>query len=106
MPRVFWYTFHRADFDALRRIKMPHALSTQHGVYLVNFETLVDGLIGTFGLAHIAVDAFFSDGQCQGQLLVDPNCSLSACSISDPTNWETSPPRRATSLTRLEDMNP
>ena len=67
MTRVFWYTFHGADFDALRRIKMSHAFGTQHGVYLVNFETLVDGLIGTFGLAHIAVDAFFSDFQRQGE---------------------------------------
>jgi len=52
---------------------MAHAFGTQHGVDLVNFDALVDGLIWAFGLAYIAVDAFFGDFQRQGQLPVDPN---------------------------------
>ena len=40
---------------------MAHAFGTQHGVDLVNFDTLVNGLVGAFGFAHITVDAFFGD---------------------------------------------
>jgi hypothetical protein len=40
---------------------MAHALGTQHGVDLVYLEALVDGLVGAFRLAYIAVDAFSGD---------------------------------------------
>ena len=106
MPGIFRNTFHRADFHALRRIKMAYAFGTQIRVDLVNLETLVDGLIRTFGLADITIDAFLGDYQCQGQLLVKPNCSLSVSSTSGPTNWETSPPSLATSRTSVDEMNP
>ena len=40
---------------------MAHAFGTQHGVDLVNFDTLVDGLVWTFGFAYITVDALLGD---------------------------------------------
>ena len=86
MSGVFGDAFHRAHFYALRRIKMAHTFCAKQGIDLVNLDTLVNGLVGTFGLAYITVDAFFGDGQCQGQLLTNPNCSLSASWISEPTN--------------------
>lgn len=57
---------------------MTHAFGAKQGVDLVNFDTLVNGLIRTFGLTDITVDAFCRDRQCQGQEPTDLNCSLSA----------------------------
>ena len=71
MPGIFRNTLNRTDFHALRRIKVTYALGAQVGIDLVNFDTLVNGLIGTFGLAYITVDAFFGDSQCQGQRPTD-----------------------------------
>jgi hypothetical protein len=40
---------------------MAHALGAQVGVYLVNLDTLVNGLVGALGLAYITIDAFGGD---------------------------------------------
>jgi len=45
---------------------MAYTLGAEVWINLVNFDTLVNGLVGTFGLAYIAVDAFNGDGQRQG----------------------------------------
>jgi hypothetical protein len=61
VPGVFGNTFHRADFHALWHVKMAHAFGTQRRVDLVYLDTLVDGLVWTFGFTYIAVDALFGD---------------------------------------------
>jgi len=45
---------------------MAHALGTEQGIDFVNFDALVNGLVGAFGLADITVDAFYGDCQRQG----------------------------------------
>jgi len=42
---------------------MTHTFGTQRGVYFINFDALVDGLVGAFRLADIAVDALFGNGK-------------------------------------------
>jgi len=61
VPGILGDTFHGADFHALWFVKMTHAFGTQHWVDLVYFDALVDRLVWTFGLAYVAVDAFFGD---------------------------------------------
>jgi hypothetical protein len=40
---------------------MPDAFGALHGIDLVKFDALVDGLVGAFRFTDIAIDAFFSD---------------------------------------------
>jgi hypothetical protein len=58
---VFRYAFYRADLDALRCIEMPDALGALHWIYLVKFDALVNGLVGAFRFADIAIDALCGD---------------------------------------------
>ena len=51
------YTFHWADFLALRRGKVADALGALGGVDLVNLAAFVDRRVRALGLANIAVDA-------------------------------------------------
>jgi hypothetical protein len=73
---VFWIlvnAIHRTDFDALGRLVMPHTLGAQGRVDLIDLVTLTNGAVGTFGLTHIAIDAFISDYQRHKILLVTEN---------------------------------
>ena len=54
---------HRAHLHALRFVKMANALGASGGVDLVNDLAQVNGLVGAFGFAHIAIDAFVGDHQ-------------------------------------------
>ena len=56
----------RAHLHALGLVEVPHALGALVGVDDVDGLAHRDGLIGTLGLAHITVDAFFGDCQCHG----------------------------------------
>lgn len=62
---------------------MPHTLRAQVWIDLVNLYALVYRLVGTFGLANIAVDAFFSDFKSQSErALVSKlhfQCGLDIC---------------------------
>ena len=51
---------------------------------LVELDALVDGLVGAFGFAHIAVDAFFGDLERQGLIPFRKNASA----------WPPGPPGR------------
>lgn len=68
MGRVFRDALDRADFHALRGVKVTHAFGAFHRVNFINFDTLVNGFIRAFGFTHIAIDALFGDSQCQGRL--------------------------------------
>lgn len=57
---------HRADLDTLGRLIVTDALGAQVRVDLVDLIALKDRAIGAFRFAHIAVDAFVSNGQCHG----------------------------------------
>lgn len=46
---------------------MTYALGAQVWINLVNLYALVYCLVGALGLANIAVDALFSDFQCQDE---------------------------------------
>jgi hypothetical protein len=52
---------------ALRFVKVPHAFGAFVRVDLVDFGPQKYGLIGTLGLADIAVDAFIGDHQRHDQ---------------------------------------
>jgi hypothetical protein len=54
---------YRANLHALRLVEVPHAFGTTRGVDLVDLLAQVDRLVGTFGLADIAVDALVGDHQ-------------------------------------------
>lgn len=86
MGGIFGNALYRANFHTLGCIKMTHAFGAQVGIYFVYLYARVNGIIGAFGLTHVAVDAFFGDDQSQGQLPVNPNCFFNALSISVPTN--------------------
>ena len=60
------YALHRADFDALRCIEMTNAFGAFHRVNLVIFDALVNGLVGAFRLADVAIDALIGDLEGQG----------------------------------------
>jgi len=86
MGGIFGNALYRANFHTLGCIKMTHAFGAQVGINFVYLYARVNGIIGAFGLTHVAVDAFFGDDQSQGQLPVNPNCFFNALSISVPTN--------------------
>jgi len=52
---------------------MTHTLGAFHRVNFIDLDALGDGLVRTFRLANIAIDAFFCDDQCQVQSPVNPN---------------------------------
>ena len=57
---------HRADLHALGFVKMPHAFGAFAGVDLIDLFTQIDGLVGAFGFAHVAVDALIGNQQRHG----------------------------------------
>jgi hypothetical protein len=64
--RVFGDAVHGTDLNALRLLKMSHAFGALGGINFVDLLAKINGLIGTLGLAHIAVDALLSDHQSHG----------------------------------------
>ena len=60
---------HRAYLHALRFFVVAHTFSAFFRVYLVNLHAHVNGIVGAFGLAHIAVDALIRDHQSHGDTL-------------------------------------
>ena len=66
MLRVQNDAIHRADLDTLGRLIVTDALGAQVRIDLVDLIALKDRAIGAFRFAHIAVDAFVSNGQCHG----------------------------------------
>ncbi len=101
-------TIHRTNFHALRYFKVTHALGTAVGIDDIKFRSLANRLIGTFGLAHIAINAFVRNVQCHTEFSKQaylPSFCASALATSGCTNWETSPPSVATSRTKLEEIN-
>lgn len=59
-----------ANLDALGFAEVPHALGAFVGVDHIDGLAHRDGLVGTLGLAHIAVDAFFGDFEGHGVDLI------------------------------------
>jgi len=57
MVRVGFGSVYRADFRALGRFVISHALHALFGVDDIDCLTLADGLHGTLGLAGSAADA-------------------------------------------------
>ena len=85
MVRVLRDTLDRTDFHTLRGIKMTDTLGTLHRIDFINFDALVNGFVGAFGFAHIAIDAFFGDCQCQRFLPAKPESFLE-CSFNFHTD--------------------
>jgi hypothetical protein len=56
--------FHGTHLLALRCVKVANTLSTSEWIDFVDFDTLIDGIIGTNRLTDVAVDALISDYQC------------------------------------------
>ncbi len=65
---------HGADLYALRLIKMPHAFGTFARVNFINFCTQINSLVGAFGFADIAINAFI--GNHQGHAYIIPRMSF------------------------------
>jgi hypothetical protein len=61
--RVHGDAIHRTHLHTLRLIKMPHTFGAFLGRNLVDVRPHVNGVIGAFWLAYIAIDAFISDQQ-------------------------------------------
>ena len=59
-------TRHRADLHTLWFVKMTDALSALVRVNLIDLDTHVNGLVWTFGLAHVAVNTFVGNDQGHG----------------------------------------
>ncbi len=68
-------TVHGTNLHALGLIVMSHALSALGGIDLIDELTQKDGIIGTFGLTNITVDAFISNHQSHESITP----SVSAC---------------------------
>ena len=60
---VKWDARHWAHNLTLRLVIMPDAFCAQIGVDFINVRAHVNGLIRTFGFAHIAIDAFVGDDE-------------------------------------------
>ena len=56
-----------ANLYALRFVKVANTFGAFVRIYLIDVLTHVNGLVGAFGLAHIAVDALVGDQE--GHLL-------------------------------------
>jgi hypothetical protein len=82
---------HGADLHALRLVEMAHAFGAFVRVDLVNFLAQVDRLVGAFGLADVAVDAFVGDHQAMFSPLSPLRC---AAARADATAGLTIWPRR------------
>lgn len=110
----------RTDLHALGLAKMSNALCAFMRVDLIDLLPKVNGLVGTLGLTHIAIDALTGDHQSHKKTnhffkQMKPNLrklatqalnfSLNARSIGAETHWETSPPRLAISRTRVLDKD-
>jgi hypothetical protein len=52
---------YRTDFNALRIIKMPHALGAFCGVNKIIVWAQVDRVVGALRLAHITINALIGD---------------------------------------------
>ncbi len=52
---------HRADFTALRGVKMADAFGAFACVNFVYLDALVDGIVRALWLAHVAIDALIGD---------------------------------------------
>jgi len=65
--RVVDDAVYRADFNALRGVKMADALGTQLRVYKVDVLALGDGAVRALRLAYIAVDALVGNEQRHGE---------------------------------------
>ena len=74
MLRVDRYAGHRANLHALRLIEVAYAFCAFVRVNLVDVGAHVNSLVGAFGLAHVAVDAFVGDQQGHGVTCLSP-CS-------------------------------
>ena len=96
----------RANLLTLGFIIMAYTFCAFIGVDNINFIARCNCFVRAFGFTYITVDALFGNNKCQGQLPENPNWSLRASSISVPTNWDTSPRRRATSRTNVDEINP
>jgi hypothetical protein len=59
--RVNRDTRHRTKGHTLGLVKVTDALRAFMWVYFVNRLTHIDGLVGAFGFAHIAIDAFIGN---------------------------------------------
>ena len=55
--------FDRTHFDALRLIKMTHAFGAKFWIDFVKLDALIDGIVRTFRLADVAVDALIGNQQ-------------------------------------------
>src|SRR5437899_1221973 len=59
-----------AHLDALRFIEVPHAFSALRRIDLVDLGSEEDRLVGAFGFAHVAVDAFVGNHQRHGSGII------------------------------------
>src|SRR5690606_21927324 len=66
MSDVEWNAVDRAHLLALRFIEMADALGALVWIYDVDIDALRNGVVGTFGFAHVAVDAVVGNDQCHG----------------------------------------
>ena len=76
--RVLGNAINRADFHTLAGFKVTHTFRTAGPVDLVDNLALEDGVIGTFRLTYIAVDAFVCDVKCHDRWVV-VSAGLSRC---------------------------
>ena len=67
--RVYRNAGHWADLHALGLVKVAYAFGAFVRVNLVNLRAHVDGLVGAFGLADVAVNAFVGNDQGHGAAL-------------------------------------
>ena len=106
--RIWQNTLHWTNFYALRRFEVSYALGTTVRIDYIKFWSLANCLIGAFRLAHIAINTFVRNIQCHIELdkrIYLPSFCANAAATSGCTNWETSPPKAATSRTKLEEIN-
>ncbi|MEY4295283.1 MAG: hypothetical protein RLY82_971, partial [Pseudomonadota bacterium] len=62
-----------AHFFTLRHVKMPDALCAFVWIYLVNLFAHVNRVVRALRLAHVAIDTFVGNQQC------DTRCLFSRC---------------------------
>jgi hypothetical protein len=107
MRRVMRNTVDRTIQLALRHLKMPHTLSTQRRIDLIDLCPHINRLIGTDRLTHVTVDAFCGDFQCHSAAYQPPWACLvaNASTTQGGTNLVTSPLRRAISRTNVDEIN-
>ena len=104
MARIVGYAIHRAHLSTLRGIEVADAFGAFVRVDDVDLLACRDRVVGTFGLAHIAVDALVGDHQRHQR---PPNSlifTLSRLATYGDTNLRTSPPRIAISRTSVPEI--